>query len=166
MQRGMSLIELLVYIAILSIVVVVLSATYVSFVGIRAKTEAVAATDTALRYVSETLTRDVERASSISAPALGDTGIQLTLVQGSSTIIYALTNGSMSRSVDGVLEILTSDRVTITSFDVRRTANSQSLTVRSHEGVQWLLEAEHSYGGGEYRYDAARKGAASLRIYE
>lgn len=166
MQRGMSLIELLVYIAILSIVVVVLSATYVSFVGIRAKTEAVAATDTALRYVSETLTRDVESASSISMPAPGDEGEQLTLMRGSSTIIYALTNGSMGRSVDGVLEILTSDRVIITSFDVRRTVNNQSLTVRSHEGVQWLLEAEHSYGSGEYRYDAARKGAASLRIYE
>ena len=166
MQRGMSLIELLVYIAIVSIVVVVLSATYISFINIRAKTEAVVTTDTALRYVAETLTRDVERANTIIAPVQGATGTTITLMHGTSTIIYTLENSRIVRSVDGVPEILTSDRISMTQFEIAHTSNTQTLTTRTQGGIRWSLKAEHSYASGEYRYDAARQGAASLRNYE
>ncbi|OGG59942.1 hypothetical protein A3C89_03310 [Candidatus Kaiserbacteria bacterium RIFCSPHIGHO2_02_FULL_50_50] len=166
MERGMSLIELLVYIAIVSIVVVVLSATYISFLNARAKTEAVAITDTALRYVAETLTRDVERATSIVTPASGVVGTSTLLMHGSSTIAYALLDGALTRTVDGVAETLTSDRVVVTQFALTHTENTQEVTGSTFDGLRWQLQAEHAYGANEYRYDAARHGAASRRSFE
>lgn len=162
-QRGFTLLELLIYVAIVAIVVVVLSSAVISFTRAKARAEAITETDEALRFVSERITRDVESARAITLPAVTGTSTSLSLTRDSVTVSYVISGTALTRTVGTTTEVLTNDRVVISSVDFVRTSNYEPLRAATSTGVRWTLRARHAFVAPEYAYDAQREGGAAIR---
>ena len=67
-SRGFSLLELLIYMAILSIMSVILSASFLSLTKGRAKSESRTEVNSNLRFAMERIVQDINAASAVSAP--------------------------------------------------------------------------------------------------
>lgn len=158
MQRGMTLIEILVYIALVSVIVTVLSSAYVSFVRANARVEAVAITNNNLRFVADSITRDVASADVVLFPE-GAASSTLSLARSTSTVQYMVDGfGVLIRIEDGVSEKLTSGDVRVTDIRFERTMNVQPLLPATSTGVTWSVHMNYAAVASEYQYDAVRRG--------
>jgi type II secretory pathway pseudopilin PulG len=162
-HRGFSILELLIYIAILSIVVIVLSAALISFVRAKARVEAIVEVDEALRFISEQVTRDIEGAQAISLPAIGSGTSTLAFTHASSAAMYTLTNGVLYRTFGTTTETLSSERVVISSLIFERTENYEAQLPATSTGIRWVVHAQHRFIAPEYAYDGSRQGSAEVR---
>ena len=98
-NKAFTLLELLIYITVLSILVVVVSNTFISLSRGRWQSEAKTEVNNSVRFSTELLRQDIKNASSVSLPSAGVPGPILTLVRGEDTIIYTVTNGALTRKV-------------------------------------------------------------------
>ncbi len=162
-QQGFTLLELLIYIAIVSIVVVVLASAVVSFMRAKARAEAITETDEALRFVGERITRDVEGARTLMSPEYAQASSTLTLTRDNVVVRYTIAGGAVVRVVGSTTEVLTNSRVTIGSMLFERTENYQPVTAATSTGVRWNIRARHAFLAPEYAYDAERAGSAEVR---
>jgi len=95
--RGFSLLELLIYIAILSGLMIVISNMFISFSKGSGQTSARNEVDTSIRFATELLRQDLKNASSVSTPSLGTPSSTLTLTRSGVTIIYDVSSGILRR---------------------------------------------------------------------
>lgn len=80
MKRGVTLIEMLVYMGLLSIIILVLSDIFSSVVSVQLESESASSIDQDGQYITSRFMYDMNRASSILSPAnLGETTSSLSL---------------------------------------------------------------------------------------
>lgn len=92
-QKGVTLIELLLYMALLTILVTLISGIFSSVLDSQLEAEATSAVDQDGRYLMARLTRDMQSATAITQPAAGQQGSTLQITVNSINYTYAL-NGS------------------------------------------------------------------------
>lgn len=96
-KKGFSLLELLIYITILSILVVVISNTFISLSRGNGQSQARSEVNNSIRFATELLRQDLKNASAVIVPASGGSGSTLTLTRGSVDIIYDVSGGALRR---------------------------------------------------------------------
>ncbi len=92
-QKGVTLIELLMYMALLTILVTLISGIFASVLDSQLEAEASSAVDQDGRYLMAKLTRDMQSASAITQPAAGQQGSTLQITVNSINYTYT-SNGS------------------------------------------------------------------------
>lgn len=97
-RRGISLLELLIYIAILSGLMVVVSDAFISLSKGRGQAEARSEVNSAIRFAAERIRQDVKLASSVSAPLLGGPGATLQMTVSGTVILYDVVAGQLRRT--------------------------------------------------------------------
>lgn len=95
---GFSLLELLIYISILSILVVAISSTFISLSKGRGQSNAKSEVNNAIRFATELIRQDLKNASSVSIPAVGTPNKSLVLVRDGNTITYDIAGGYLTRN--------------------------------------------------------------------
>ena len=122
---GTTLIELIIYMGLLSIFLTVLTDVFSSIINVQLESKSVSSVEENGRYILSRLTYDIRRATSISAPAvIGTTSPNLTLVSGGSNYTYS-TNGTVlnltsplgTNSISGI-------DTQISNLEFRRIGNS------------------------------------------
>lgn len=78
--RGFTIIELLVYIGLTSILIALMSQIFLATLGVRIESQSTTNVQQDARFILSRVAHDVRRASSITAPSIGQTGSTLTLV--------------------------------------------------------------------------------------
>lgn len=92
--KGFSLVELLVYMGLLSVLVGVLSMVFASIVDVQLRSESASSVDQNGRYILSKLLYDVRSATSVSTPASpGNTSSTLQMLVNNITYTYSL-NGT------------------------------------------------------------------------
>ena len=97
-NKGFSLLELLIYISILSILVVSISSTFVSLSKGRGQANAKSEVNNSIRFATELIRQDLRNASSVSVPLAGTPNKSLVLVRGVDTITYDISGGYLTRN--------------------------------------------------------------------
>lgn len=92
------MLELLIYISILSILIVAISSTFISLSKGRGQSNAKSEVNNAIRFATELIRQDLKNASSVSTPASGTPNKSLVLVRDGSTITYDIANGYLTRN--------------------------------------------------------------------
>lgn len=93
---GVTIVELLIYMGMFSILILMLTQVFASTLELRRESEAYSAVSQDLRYILSRFDYDIKRASSISTPAtLGSQSSTLTLVIDSANHVYSLSNGNL-----------------------------------------------------------------------
>src|SRR5690348_850783 len=93
-QSGMTLVEVLVTMGLLSIFLVVIATLFTSSVDVQQRSRSYSTVTTDARVVMERLDYDIARASAVTTPtSLGDNGGSLSLTIDGNTYTYQLTDG-------------------------------------------------------------------------
>ncbi len=124
-NRGFSLIELLVYITILSGILIAASNMFISLSKGQAQSQAKSDVDSSIRFVTELIRQDVKNASSITTPTTGSSGSTLVLIRGGISITYDLSSGSLSRKEGSNSAVnITSNNITVGTPSFTRLENT------------------------------------------
>lgn len=112
-KRGVSLLELLIYITILSGLIVTVSDSFISLSKGRGQSDARSEVNSSIRFASDLIRQDIKNASAVITPALGTPSSTLTLTVSGSTILYDIVGGILRRSVNGAPEPVTGGNVLV-----------------------------------------------------
>ncbi len=124
-NHGFSLIEILIYAALLGIFLYSLTNLFVASVDVRLETEANSGVEQDGRYLLNRFRYDITGADSINTPStLGGTGSTLQLRKGATTYTYSLdVNSNLIVSNGTTQEQLNSTRSKVTAINFTRRGN-------------------------------------------
>jgi type II secretory pathway pseudopilin PulG len=95
-HQGFTLIELILFMAMFSVILIVLSNLFAAIVEKQLETESVSAVENDSKFIAARLLYDISRADSITTPAtLGAQSASLSLVISGVTYTYALSGGNL-----------------------------------------------------------------------
>lgn len=162
MNRGFSLLELILYIAILSVMSVVLTASFLALTQGRTRSESRTDVNSNLRFAMDKITQDVTSATLVTVPALG-TSSSLTVIA-SSTVAYTVVSGVLQRSVDGGADqAITESTVSVDAPVFTRADNYNPVLAATTTSIQIQLTVRSRSTSPEGIYSATLKSTASLR---
>lgn len=97
-QAGISLLELLIYVALLSGLMVIISDSFISLARGRGQAEARSEVHSAIRFAGERIRQDLKNASVVTTPALGMPGSTLQMLSGGTAVVYDAVAGQLRRT--------------------------------------------------------------------
>lgn len=133
-QKGVTLVELLIYMGLLAILLVLLTDMMVSIMEIRTESEATTAVEQDGRFLLARIGYDIYRADAVTTPAnSGDSTETLVLNTGGNSHTYSLNSSDLTLSTGGNSDKLNSSGSTVSNLSFLRLGNSikVSFTVTS-----------------------------------
>lgn len=169
-RSGFSLLELLIYIAILAVMMTVVVGIFISLNKGRGASEARGEVNSNIRFAVEKISQDLRSATSSAAITSPNststpTGI-LTIIIGSDTISYATTtDNKLQRSKNGVPETVTSDAVKINSLSFKRLENINPIfgTSTAFVSVEVNVSAGYRSESPDWQYEESKKATVGIR---
>ncbi len=126
-KKGFTIIELLIFSAIFSVVAIAFLAAFVSVVQIRTRQGAVAEVNQQSQFLLETIQRAVESSSLIELPSdTATTTLKLRMASSTLDPVYIFLSGTtayLQQTETGALQPLTSDKVTVSNLTFTKRAN-------------------------------------------
>lgn len=139
-QRGSTLVELLVYMAILTTIMLVVTDFLLQTIEARLEIQAKSSIEQDQRFILSRLTYDIKRADSITAPASGTTD-NLVLVIGGETYTFQLSTVNFQLTNNSGTHNLNSTDIEVSNLNFQRLEN----TVK----IEMTLVPEKGRLGGE-----------------
>lgn len=113
-SKGVSLIELIIYISIVAIILVAVTDLSTRMVFGQLKTAKISEVTENVNFVTEILTGDIEDATSVAGSYPSDT---LTIVTGGQTRVFTLTSGTLTVSTNASLAVpITTSSVSVAAL--------------------------------------------------
>lgn len=164
-REGFSLLELLIYVAVLSIVMVMISSTFIALNRGSSQSEIRSEVNSNLRFAIEKIGQDVRAASSVSTPATaGATSTTLVLMVSSATTTYDVSSGQLRRQVGtSTPEVLTSDAVTVNTPVFTRLENTNTVLGKTIVSIEADLTIQNSGTSPDETFSARKRTTVSLR---
>jgi type II secretory pathway pseudopilin PulG len=137
-QKGFTLVELVIYIGLLSTFLLVLLEIFISILNLRAESETTSVINQDTRYIFTRMAYDIDRADLVNQPAtLGETTNSLQLVISGVTYTYSLSTGNLILTVGEVSDQLNSNDTTIENLSFQKIGNlSGKPTIKTQITVQ------------------------------
>ncbi|MDO8488170.1 MAG: type II secretion system protein [bacterium] len=124
MKRAFTLVELLIYIGVISVLLAILGSVVVSTLDLQLESQDTSAVESDARYILNRITYDLHRATSLTTPAVpGQTLSNLALVAGGQNLIYSLSDDTLILTSPLGSLPLTSIDTLVNEFSVQRLAN-------------------------------------------
>lgn len=163
-QAGFTLVELLLYLAVTSIIITSVSGFFITMLQARVKFQVMSEVEQQGAQVMQQMTQTVRNGLTITSPTTGVTGTSLTVTVPTGALsptVFDLTSGVI-RETEGVgaAQPLTNSRVTASGLSV------QNLTRPTTQGVvriQFVITSVNGSGRNEFSYSKTFRGTANLR---
>lgn len=163
LQRGISLLELLIYIAILSGLMVIISDAFIMLSKGRGQAEARSEVNSAIRFAGELIKQDVKNASAVSTPALGTPGSTLSLTVSGATILYDMSSGVLRRSVNGTPSSVTGSAVIVDVPTFTRLENYNTVLAATTTAIQVAMTMRYNASSTDWVYSDALRTTITFR---
>lgn len=166
-RTGFSLLELLIYVAILSIVMVAISSSFISVSKGRVKADTQVEVNSNLRFALDKISQDIKGASGISVPATANaTSSSLSATSSAVSLNYCVTSGVLRRQSGSACtvssEAITSDLVRVDSIEFKRIENTHTLLGVTLISIQISMAMSYNSSSSDWQYSASGKTSASL----
>ena len=123
-EKGFTIVELIIYTAILTVFLYVLTSMFTSVLDMQLESETESAVIQDSRYILSRFSYDMSRASAIVTPAaLGDETNTLVLTIGGTNYTYILVNGNLVLSYAGGSGSVNSFGTSVSNVSFRRYGN-------------------------------------------
>ncbi len=169
-RRGFSLLELLIYLAILSGLMVIISNTFVGLSKGRGRAEARNEVNAAIRFATEKIRQDLKNVSStvatpITVPLLGVPSGTLTVksADGLTSITYDVLLGQLRRNDNGTIATTTGTNVLVGTPTFTRLENYNTTLLATTTSVQVQMNFSYNSSSTDWKYSAALRTTVSLR---
>lgn len=152
-KRGISLLELLIYIAILSGLMVVVSDAFIMFSKGRAQAEVRSEVNSAIRFAGSLIKQDIKSTTTATLPVLGVSGDTLSLTVSGSTVVYSVLDGVLLRKVDtNAPEAVTGGYVRVDTPSFTRYENYNSVLGATTTSIQTVITMRYNASGSDWAY--------------
>jgi Tfp pilus assembly protein PilW len=163
-SRGVSLIELLLYVSISATILLLASFSLMQSLQTRVKNETVAEVESQGRFVMNRITRAIRNGQSITSPTAGNSGASLTLnvVNASDDpTVFSLSAGTIQVTLGAGSPIpLINSRVVASDFHIENRSRAGTPgTVR----ISFTLSRVNNSGRNEFSYTRTFVGSATTR---
>src|SRR3989344_1389425 len=162
-QRGMSLLELLLYIAILSGLMVIISDAFISLSKGRGQAEARSEVNSAIRFAIERIKQDVKNASAVSAPTLGTPSSSLSVTVSGVPVVYDVLGGALRRIENGVVATTTGSLVFVDTPTFTRLENYNSLLDATTTSMQVAMTMRYNSLSTDWSYSDSLRTTITFR---
>jgi type II secretory pathway component PulJ len=164
-NKGFTLLELLIYIAILSAVTLVIASLFVSMNKGQGQVESRNEVDSNLQFSVEKINRDLKSASLVTTPASPNaSSTSLILISGGQTITYDVSAGRLRRQIDAQdPQIITSDKVTVAEAIFTRLENTNQILNKTVVSVSLNILMNYNSQSPDYQYSERKKTTAALK---
>jgi prepilin-type N-terminal cleavage/methylation domain-containing protein len=166
--RGFSLIELIIYIALLSTLSLAVASAFLSFNRGRGQVTARSEVNTNLRFAIEKITQDLNEASAVlvpSTPGLATT--TLSINTGGVNVVYCVISAQIRRGTGGVCdassETITSSAVSVATSTFTRMENTNTVLNQTISGIIIDIGIRYNGTNPDTRYDAAMRSTVNLK---
>lgn len=145
-KRGFTLIEMIIYMSVLSVFLVVLTDIFVSALDVQTESEATSAVYQNGHFLISRLMYDVNRAQSIAIPAsLGEETTSLQITINGISYTYSLSSGTINLINDYGINNLNSFNTVISDLSFRRLGN---LGGKNNIRVSFTIQSKTERSGG------------------
>lgn len=163
-QQGYTLIELLLYVAMIGILLGGVTTFFAMAVEARVKNQSISEVNDQGVYAMELLSQTVRNATDVTVPATGATGSNLTLTVPTGALsptVFSL-DGTTLQIKEGTAAAvpLTSSKIQVTSFSVKNLTRSGTAGIVQ---ISLTLERVNPTGRNEYDYERTFTTSVSLR---
>lgn len=160
-QKGFSLLELLIYIAVLAVVMTMLVGVFFSINRSRGKVESQSEVNSNLRFAMEKLSGDIKSASQISTPvAAGSAANNLVINNAGATIEYCINAGTLRRQENGTCDgnspTITSDKVKVDNLSFNRIENSNANLTKKVISLEITISMSYNSSSPDWQYGASK----------
>ncbi len=163
-QRGFSLIELLIYMALLSGISVILVNSYVSLTKGRGQSEARSEVSTNLRFALDRMSGDVKSATVLFSPVFSIATTTLNLGVGTTTVIYDVVGGRLRRTQAPLAaEFVTSTKVTIDALLFTRVENYNAPLAGTTTQLRTTLTMRYNSSSTDWAFVDSVQSTTALR---
>lgn len=169
LKIGASLIELLIYIAVLVILAGIISGIFIAMTMSRGASEARTEVTSGLRFVMEKMAQDLRSATSslaITTPVSTTTPPTATLVVqvGGNTITYSTTTDyRLKRYVNSNYEIISADMIKINTLTFKRLEAINSVLGKNYVNIEINASASHRSNSHDAQYSESVKTTVGIR---
>jgi len=101
-QKGFTLVELLIYMALMSIFILVLLDVFTTTLNTKLASESTSGISQDSRYILSKLSYEINNADIITSPPLGSTSASLQLTASGSASTYGISSGNLVKTTGGV----------------------------------------------------------------
>ncbi|MFZ2832239.1 MAG: hypothetical protein WAZ40_03745 [Minisyncoccia bacterium] len=157
-KRGASLLELLIYVALLSGRRVIVTDAFVSLSKGRGQTEARSEVNAGLRFATEKIRQDIKGASVLVTPVLGTASSTLNLTVAGTTILYNVSGGQLWRKEGVASPVLVSgtniivDAPLFTRLENYNTYSTSSILSATTTAVQMQMSMHYNASTSDWMY--------------
>jgi prepilin-type N-terminal cleavage/methylation domain-containing protein len=124
-QRGVTLVEMLIVMALLSVFLLVIATIFTSTLDIQSQSSSYDAVMSDGRFIMARLDHDIALATAITTPAsLGASGASLVMTIGGNTYTYALSSGNLQLTDNIGAANLNGSGTTVSSLTFQRIGNA------------------------------------------
>ncbi|MBI5400804.1 MAG: hypothetical protein HZB12_01665 [Candidatus Yonathbacteria bacterium] len=162
-NSGMSLLELLLYIAILSGLMVIVANTFVALSKGRGQAEARSEVNSAIRFAAERIKQDVKNASAISTPTLGTPANTLNLTVSDIPVVYDVLGGVLRRTENSVVATTTGNAVFVSQPTFTRLENYNDVLKATTTAIQTAMTFSYNASSTDWTYSDTLRTTAAFR---
>lgn len=152
-KKGFSLIELIIYMGLLSMLLVILSQVFTSIIQSRLDSESTASIDQDANYLLSRFTYDISRAQGISEPqdyaSNHNPSTALTITVGSDSYRYIVNAGNLQLTNALGTDILNSYNSTISNLLFTRIGNGASPSVYDSIKINFTITSKVTRSSGK-----------------
>ncbi|MDD5152384.1 MAG: prepilin-type N-terminal cleavage/methylation domain-containing protein [Candidatus Pacebacteria bacterium] len=162
--RGFSLMELLIYIAIVAVIMVITTDTVISLSRGRGQSTARSEVDTAIRFAIARIQQDLKNASSVTTPAWNTSSATLQATVSGVTILYDVSLGQLRRKEGAASPIAVSGtNVFVDTPTFTRLENYNSNLNATTTAVQISMTFRYNSSSTDWLYTGKMQTTVSLR---
>lgn len=142
-EKGMSIIEILIYVAILAVIGVVLSGYFVAAVSTQAEHDRRDDLANAAQHITAAFRNDVAAATQLQSPAIGATSSALVLMTNSGAVSFQQNGAVLNRNSASGTTALTDQKVHLLQLLFTGSAYVEPRLLATTTSVQYHVLLEH-----------------------
>lgn len=163
-NSGISLLELLIYIAILSGLMVLVSDAFLSLSKGRGQSEARSEINGAIRFSAERIKQDIKNASAVATPLLGTPASTLSLTVSGDTVLYDVVSGVLRRKVNALdPEAITGVYVAVDAPAFTRLENYNTVLAATTTAIQVAMTFRYNASSTDWGYTDTLRTSVNFR---
>lgn len=166
-NKGFSLLELLIYISILSILVVVISNTFISLSRGNGQSQARSEVNNSIRFATELLRQDLKNASAVATPSLGTPSSTISLTRSiadvPTTIVYDISAGILRRKEGAASPSnITSSNISVSAPTFTRIENTNPVFSTTNVTIKINMTFNYNSTSPDWTYSSSLQTAVDL----
>lgn len=162
-KSGTSLLELLIYVAILSGLMVVVTDAFTSLSKGRGQSQARSEVNAAIRFATEKIRQDLKGASVVTTPVLGTASSTLLMTVGGSAVNYDVSGGQLRRQEASVYTAVTGSNIIVSTSTFTRLENRNTNLGATTTAIQIAMTMSYNSSSTDWRYSDSLRTTVTLR---